>query len=60
MGDREQLITTLGKDKERLAGVIREKDEVIAKKERLIQEYKSDIEKERREKAEIAKKTKEM
>ena len=36
---------------ERLNGVVREKDVVIAKKERLIEEYKSDIDKERREKA---------
>ena len=43
-----------------MAGVIREKDEVIGKKERLIQEYNSDIERERREKAEMDKKIKEM
>ena len=40
--------------------VIREKDLVIDKKERLIQEYKSDIERERREKGDLGKKVKEM
>ena len=43
-----------------MAGIIQSKDEVIVKKERLIQEYKADIEKERREKADIMKKVKEL
>jgi len=60
LGDKDQHIQRLTAEKERLAGIIQSKDEVIEKKERLIQEYKSDIEKERREKADILKKTKEM
>ena len=60
MGDKDEFIERIEKDKERLNGVIREKDVVIAQKERLIQEYKSDIEKERREKADISKKNKEL
>ena len=60
MGDKDEFIERIEKDKERLNGVIREKDSVIAQKERLIQEYKSDIEKERREKADISKKNKEL
>ena len=43
-----------------MTGIIQSKDEVIVKKERLIQEYKADIEKERREKADIMKKVKEL
>ena len=60
IGDKDNLISTLQADKDRLASIIREKDDVIAKKERLIQEYKSDIEKERREKAEMDKKNKHL
>ena len=60
MGDKDEFIERIEKDKERLNGVIREKDGVIAQKERLIQEYKSDIERERREKADISKKNKEL
>ena len=60
IGDKDNLISTLQADKDRLASIIREKDDVIAKKERLIQEYKSDIEKERREKAEMDKKNKQL
>ena len=60
MGDKDEYIERIEKDKERLNGVIREKDGVIAQKERLIQEYKSDIERERREKADISKKNKEL
>lgn len=40
--------------------MVRDKDQVIAKKERLIEEYKADIEKERREKSDQAKKIKEL
>lgn len=53
LGDKDEQIQTLTKDKERLQTVIKEKDLVIEKKERLIQEYKSDIERERREKADL-------
>ena len=53
LGDKDEQIQTLSKDKERLQTVIKEKDLVIEKKERLIQEYKSDIERERREKADL-------
>ena len=60
IGDKDNLISTLQADKDHLASIIREKDDVIAKKERLIQEYKSDIEKERREKAEMDKKNKQL
>lgn len=60
MGDKDEHIQRLTAEKERMAGIIESKNEVIEKKERLIQEYKSDIERERREKADIMKKTKEM
>lgn len=60
LGDKDEQIARLGADKTRLEGVVREKDGVIEKKERLIQEYKSDIDRERREKADITKKVKEM
>ena len=60
MGDKDEFIERIEKYKERLNGVIREKDGVIAQKERLIQEYKSDIERERREKADMSKKIKEL
>lgn len=51
LGDKDEEIERLGGEKQRLEGVIHEKDLVIEKKERLIQEYKNDIERERREKA---------
>ena len=60
MGDKDEKIGLLNAEKERMAGIIQSKDEVIEKKERLIQEYKADIEKERREKADMTKKAKEM
>lgn len=51
MGDKDEEIQRLTGEKERLSTVIREKDLVIEKKERLIQEYKGDIERERLDKA---------
>ena len=36
LGDKDEQIERLGQDKERLSGVIKEKDLVIEKKERLI------------------------
>ena len=50
----------LNKDVESAKSVAKEKDEVIEKKERLIQEYKEDLEKERREKSDQSKKIKEL
>ena len=49
--DRDKILESLSKDKEHLAKIIAEKDSVIEKKEKLISEYKRDLERERREKA---------
>ena len=51
IGDKDEVITQLNQDKEKLQRMLDEKDTVIEKKEKLISEYKRDIERERREKA---------
>ena len=48
------------KDAENAQLTIKQKDLVIEKKEKLIQEYKSDLERERRDKTDLQKKIKEL